>query len=77
MPIYEYRCDDCGADFEELVRGEGALATAVKCSACGSSRIERLISGFAVSGGEAPGSRPAPLRQPGGRGPCGPACGCH
>ncbi len=40
MPIYEFKCMDCGNVFEELVMdGED-----VKCPSCGSSRCEKLIS---------------------------------
>jgi putative FmdB family regulatory protein len=45
MPIYEYHCSDCGADFEELVLTRSAEA--VKCS-CGSTGVERKHSTFAA-----------------------------
>jgi putative FmdB family regulatory protein len=47
MPIYEFECEGCGARFEELV---AAGAEAVPCSACGSARTRRLMSGFAPPG---------------------------
>ncbi|MCA9739045.1 MAG: zinc ribbon domain-containing protein [Gemmatimonadota bacterium] len=40
MPIYEYRCTDCGHDFEALVRGEQSVA----CPECDSASIERQLS---------------------------------
>ena len=48
MPIYEYKCNDCGAKFEELVYSD---SNSVSCGKCGSENAERLISGFATSGG--------------------------
>ncbi len=46
MPIYEYRCTDCGSSFSKLQR-VGASAEGVTCPQCGSERIERLLSTFA------------------------------
>jgi putative FmdB family regulatory protein len=45
VPIYEYRCRDCGHEFEQLVL-KGAAPTA--CPACGSETLERLMSVPAV-----------------------------
>ena len=59
MPIYEYRCNDCGADFERLVRTEGQE---VACE-CGSEEVERQWSVFAAhmaGGGSAKTSSDAP-----------------
>lgn len=41
MPIYEYRCDACGEEFEELVFGNDS---SVKCPKCGSDRTGKLMS---------------------------------
>ena len=40
MPIYEYRCRNCDATFEVLVRGSNA----VTCPHCGSSSLDKLLS---------------------------------
>jgi len=40
MPIYEYRCRDCDATFEVLVRG----GNAVTCPHCGGSSLDKLLS---------------------------------
>ncbi len=40
MPIYEFKCKDCAARFEELTEA-GAL---VACPECGAERAERLYS---------------------------------
>jgi putative FmdB family regulatory protein len=44
MPLFDFRCRQCGQEFEALVR-TGSPAT---CS-CGSDDLEQLPSGFAVS----------------------------
>jgi len=42
MPIYEYRCRDCGKVHEALVRVIGGSSPG--CPACGSHDLERLYS---------------------------------
>ena len=48
MPLYEYRCQQCGEEFERFVRSFLA-AGEVTCPACGSRQVERLISVFGLS----------------------------
>lgn len=48
MPMYEYRCRDCGRRFEVLQR-MGAGAEGVECPACGAENAEKLLSTFAAS----------------------------
>ncbi len=46
MPIYRYECKRCGAEFRVLVsRGDGAL---IRCTACGSHEVTRLLPRFGV-----------------------------
>ena len=40
MPIYEYKCRNCGHEFEELVR----LGETPDCPSCKGSDLERLVS---------------------------------
>ncbi len=40
MPIYEYKCQKCGYEFEELVFEEREI----KCPNCGSKFLKKLIS---------------------------------
>lgn len=47
MPIYEYRCEDCGTEFESLVRGRAA----VTCPACGSGTLKKLLSAPTILSG--------------------------
>ena len=50
MPIYEYHCEDCDTVFEKLIRSISARVDVV-CEQCGSGKVEKLVSGFAFSGG--------------------------
>lgn len=47
MPIYEYRCSECGEKFEKLVRFS-ASTYEVECPKCGGRRVEKLISTFSA-----------------------------
>ena len=45
MPIYEYRCNNCGRKVSLLVRGSSSEPV---CTACGSKELSRLFSTFAM-----------------------------
>jgi putative FmdB family regulatory protein len=66
MPIYEYKCQDCGTKFEKLVRrSEGSELV---CPSCGQKHLEQELSTFAAhSGGSSP-TPDAPMCPSGG--PC-------
>ncbi|MFW6107480.1 MAG: FmdB family zinc ribbon protein [bacterium] len=49
MPIFEYKCEECGHVTEVLERA-GSRADH-KCRKCGSSRMEKLLSAFGVGKG--------------------------
>jgi len=53
MPIYEYVCRRCDKRFEELVRSADET---VVCPGCGTKKIQRSLSAFAVQSGGAAGS---------------------
>jgi putative FmdB family regulatory protein len=46
MPLYEFKCLDCGNLFELLIMKS---AQKVACPACESATVERVLSLFAVS----------------------------
>lgn len=49
MPIYEYRCNQCGKRISALVRNMEERDTAVPtCPRCGSTDVHRLMSRVAV-----------------------------
>ena len=73
MPIYEYRCTECGEEFQELILSRADQQN-IKCRACGSADVTKLMSGAAVRMGSTPGAS-CELKQ---SGACpGGACGCH
>jgi putative FmdB family regulatory protein len=66
MPIFEYRCMQCGDAFETLQARGGEAAPS--CPRCGAAGAERLLSVFAVT-------RPSTPTLPG---PCGSrGCACR
>ncbi len=50
MPIFEYRCNACGEDFEVLVLGKREVC----CPKCGSKELTKKMSAFGMSGVEKP-----------------------
>jgi putative FmdB family regulatory protein len=74
MPIYEYACQDCGREFEALVR----TSTVPECPQCHSAALEKKPSVFATaSSGTAAEAAPMAASpcgscgHPGGSGACG------
>ena len=57
MPVYEYKCRDCGHTSEALRPMRDADA-AMACEDCGSGKTKRIHSVFAAATQEA--DRPAP-----------------
>lgn len=60
MPIFEYKCDACGEDFDLLV----SSSTKIECKKCGSSEVKKKLSVFGFQNKSAP-SAPS----------CASACG--
>jgi putative FmdB family regulatory protein len=46
MPIFEFLCENCGQQFEELVFSNSAIKD-VTCPECGSEAVRKQISTFA------------------------------
>ena len=69
MPIYEYVCISCKKRFSFLVLRAGEEKDAV-CPSCGSGKISRQLSRFAVGkGGQAGGTEGFGSEGDGGDGP--------
>jgi putative FmdB family regulatory protein len=63
MPIFEYKCQDCGTKFEKLVRrGDDANA----CPSCGQEHLSKEFSTFAAHANGAPKSEASFPSCPGG-----------
>jgi len=70
MPIYEYVCQSCQQPFEALIMG----SEKAECPACGSSKLEKQLSVFAVNEDKRPEIPPSPCEScdnPAGPGSCG------
>ena len=52
MPMYEYRCEACGEEFEAIVRI--TEKDDVDCPECG-AKAKKLVSAFALGGGDSRG----------------------
>ena len=70
MALYDYRCKDCGDVSEYLVYTQNDK---VECRKCGSKKMEKQLSGFAVSVKDGSGGGSAPGCQFGSC--CGGSCG--
>jgi putative FmdB family regulatory protein len=71
MPIYEYRCTDCGHSCERLM--SNSSDSNPDCPQCG-KRTEKLVSSFAAKAG---GSCCDGSPDAGGSCCSGGSCGCH
>jgi len=54
MPLYEYKCPECGERFEEI--RPFSRADEVTCESCGYEKPERLMSTFATGAASAGGA---------------------
>ena len=60
MPLYEYRCPDCGVKFEKIVPSASSPVPA--CPSCGKENGEKLLSvpgSVGVAGSDAGASCPS------------------
>ncbi|QER41941.1 zinc ribbon domain-containing protein [Thermodesulfobacterium sp. TA1] len=48
MPIYEFKCEECGEVFEELVLGS---TEEIRCKKCKSPKVTKLMSQVAFKTG--------------------------
>jgi putative FmdB family regulatory protein len=77
MPIYEYRCQDCGARFEKLVR-RASETSDIECPSCGQKHLNQEFSTFAAhANGSSQKSSDAPMCPSGGRCPTPGMCGLN
>lgn len=49
MPIYEYRCEECGRTYEQIRRMSEADKD-LQCPSCESEKVKRQVSTFAAGG---------------------------
>ena len=53
MPIYEYKCEDCGTKFEKLVRRTSETA-GLNCPSCGHNHLKQELSTFSAHASNSP-----------------------
>jgi putative FmdB family regulatory protein len=73
MPIYEYVCENCGKQFEFLLRGQERPS----CPECGHTRLTRNFSAPAAhtGGSSSSAGESCPVRESCGMSPCcGQSC---
>ena len=51
MPIYEFKCNECGKEFEKFVLSYSQISD-VKCPECNSKNVVKKVSACAVGGGD-------------------------
>lgn len=57
MPLFEYRCEKCGAKFEQVINA----GSTPSCPKCDGTAVTKLLSAFSVGrGGRAASSAPCP-----------------
>lgn len=61
MPVFDYKCENCGKTFEEFVISYSTQDSEVKCPFCGEHRAKKMISaplvGKSSSSNSIPNSR--------------------
>lgn len=60
MPLYEYRCADCGTKFEKLVRASTVVAE-LACPSCGEKHLDQELSTFSAHANGRSSSSAAPM----------------
>jgi len=75
MPIFEYRCQDCGTKFEKLVRNSDTSGP--ECPSCGTEHLSKELSTFSAHANGRSASAPQPMGGgcPAGMCPTPGACG--
>ena len=71
MPIYEFACQKCRKEFEELLFN---TSETVRCPKCRSTRVKRLLSATAI---KSSGKFKSTAKAKGCSGCSGSCSGCH
>ncbi|MFN8454401.1 MAG: zinc ribbon domain-containing protein [Anaerolineae bacterium] len=48
MPVYEYRCETCGVEFERLFLSLKQIPAEISCPTCQGTEVQRLLSAPAL-----------------------------
>ncbi len=69
MPIFDYKCNNCGRIFEQIVK---VNTEQTACPDCQSKQTTRLLSGFSVGRVSCAAEESCEHRHQ-----CGGGCGCN
>jgi len=52
MPLYEYKCTECGdvIEFRSSYDKKEEMGSSLKCDSCGSNKFTQVFSGMALTG---------------------------
>jgi putative FmdB family regulatory protein len=52
MPLYEYKCAECGEviEFRSSYDKKEEMVSSLKCESCGSKKFTQVFSGMAITG---------------------------
>ncbi|OIO02530.1 FmdB family transcriptional regulator [Candidatus Desantisbacteria bacterium CG_4_10_14_0_8_um_filter_48_22] len=73
MPIREFKCNECGLEFETLVMRKDEK---INCEKCGSGNLDKLLSAFAVHGAHSADNKSSSGSCSSSGSKCG-SCGSH
>jgi putative FmdB family regulatory protein len=76
VPIYEYKCSECGNKFEKLLH-RASDAAELACPSCGEKHLEQQLSTFAAHAGSSGGDKNLPICPSGGVCRTPGACGLN
>ncbi len=63
MPVYEFKCENCGKEFEKFVISQSKVKE-IKCPDCGSKNIKKKITACGVKGTDSNGISGTPSCSP-------------
>lgn len=61
MPLYEYKCTDCGEiiEFRSTYEKKGEIVSSLKCEKCDSKEFTQVFSGISLTGAKSEPSAPS------------------
>ena len=62
MPLYEYRCKQCGnlVEFRTSMENKAEMAETLECESCGAADFAQVFGGIALTQGSGGSDKPPP-----------------